>query len=323
MNISKRDFFISLAVLSVVLIAANETLVLLTRNSLPRRYLTRTRESADSTVVAVGNSLVEQGMRKAAFDRAMGLRGEEGVLNLGLGPSSPVEHLLFLRYAMHHLTHPRLAIYGFFQTQLTAPVTLSTRDLIGNASMLYYVEPDYARAFYNLSWHDQLEFAVNRHIPMVVERGAIWGKVERLRRSISQEGLPAEPTNRFGRVRDFVILQEGDVSDFARQCEFHSRQNLSAPVEEMLKTVSAAGARFIIVEMPLHPDHLRLFYDTPGWERYRQHLSSMVAARGAVYIDASHWLPDARWFQDRVHLTDEGANRFSESLGKLLMESRR
>lgn len=322
MNISKRVFFFSLAVLFVVVLGLNQTLVFLTRNSLPRRYLARTRQSATAIVVAIGNSLIQQGFKKSAFDRGMGLRSEEGALNLGLGSSSPVEHLLFLRYAMHQLVHPRLVIYGFLQTQLTTPVSLSTRDLLGNQSMLYYVEPDFARAFYHLSQHDRIEFAIIRHIPMIVERGAVWGKVERLRRSISQAGLPREATNRFGRVRDFSPLQTADAEDFMRQCDLASGQNLSPPVEEIIRAASEAGARVIIVEMPLHPEHLHLFYETQAWEHYRHHLRAMLAARGATYIDASHWLPEEVLFADHIHLTDEGGERFSERLGKSLTAMR-
>lgn len=317
MSISKRQFFLSLAGLFVTLLGLNQTIVYLTRNSLPRRYMEHIRQSRGATVIAIGNSLIEQGVDKPAFDRVMGLDRERGILNLGMASSSPVEHLLFLRYALHQQVHPRVVIYGFLQTQLTSTVSLSISDLVGNQSMLFYLEPDFARGYYNLSKHDAIEFAIMRHIRMIVERGAIWGKVERFRRSISRVGLPIEAANRFGRVSDFLTLRAIDADDFVRQCDLGSSQDLSPPMSEFIRSASEAHAKVIVIEMPLHPEHLRLFYDTPAWQRYRNHLRNILGVRGVTYIDASHWFPETA-FQDHIHLTDEGAARFSEQLGKSL-----
>jgi hypothetical protein len=323
MSCSKRQLFYSVAVLLMVVAALNIAAACLTRNSIPRRVMAHARQSRNATVAALGNSLIVAGFDEPAFDTGMSLDRQKGSVNLGLGASNPVEQLLLLRYALKHGMRPRILVYGFYDLQLTAPVDLSTRDFIGNHDMLYYVEPEYGRSFYRLSWHDRAEFEIMRHFPMLVDRSAIWAKVERVRRKLAQEGMPEEQVNRFGRVDDFSLLEAANASEFMQHCEAASGAALIASVREIIREAAHAGINVVFVEMPMHPSHLHSFYDTPAWERYRSHIHTLLAAQGVTYLDASRWMGEESMFADHLHLTKAAAAQFSDRLAQVLKASQK
>ena len=318
MIFSRRQFYCSMGALLVVLLALNAVVAYTTRNSVPRRQLARARQAQDTTVLAIGNSLIGAGFNEVAFDRGMRLIPGQGSLNFALGASSPIEQLLFLRYALRHQIHPRMVVYGFYDLQLSTPVRLTTADLVGNRAVLYYLEPEYARKFYHLSLHDRVEFEIMRHFPMAVDRGAFWAKIERVRRYIGQQGMPPERINQFGRADDFSLLEWSSAEKFAEACETAAGDDLISPVMEIIRQGSEAGAEIVLVEMPMPPAHVRSFYDVPAWGKYREHIRSIVEPRGVRYIDADHWIADGSLFVDSLHLGNEGAAQFSQRLGEYL-----
>lgn len=305
MNFSKRQLYHSIVAYT-------------TRNSIPRRLMARARQSPDAAVLAIGNSLVAAGFNEPVFDRAMQLPPSQGSLNLALGYSTPVEQLLFLRYALRQKIHPKLIVYGFYDLQLSTPIRLTTREFIGNRAVLYYLEPEYGRRFYYLSLHDRIEFEIMRHFPMLVDRSAFWAKVERLRRDVGQQGMPVERNNQFGRADDFSLLEWSSAENFVQACDIAASEDLITPVQEIVRRGSEAGAKMVFVEMPMRPAHVRSFYDTPAWRNYREHIRGLVEPSGVRYIDASHWIVDSALFADALHLGPEGATRFSQRLGEEL-----
>jgi hypothetical protein len=92
-------------------------------------------------------------------------------------------------------------------------------------------------------------------------------------------------------------------------------------VREIALQAAAAGGKVYFVEMPMPPDHVRLFYDQPAWAGYRAHLQDMLGGLGATYIDASHWIPEENSYADPLHLTYEGAQLFSRHLGEYFRNS--
>jgi hypothetical protein len=315
---TKRQLVLTSAILVAGLLALNLAVGFLTRNSVPRRVMRHARESQAASVIALGNSLIAAGFDESAFDGAAGLSAPRGAANLGLGASAPVEQLLLLRYALSHGLHPRLVVYGFYDFQLTAPDRFAIRDLIGNRAMLYYIEPFYARRFYSLSLHDDLQFRAMHSFPMFADRGAIWAKVEILRRAIAQQGMPAQRSNRFGRAADFSLLESDNGSDFHRTCEASMNLPLAPPVSELLRQARDAGLTIAVVEMPMRRAHRNLFYDTTWWAQYVGHIRTLLEPYGVVYVDASHWIDDDSLFADPLHLSEQGAAQFSQRLGSLL-----
>jgi hypothetical protein len=316
--LTKRKLVLTFVVLLAALLVMNLVILYLTRNSLPRRVMRHARESESASVLALGNSLIASGFDEAAFDAGAKLSPLRGAANIGLGASSPIEQLLLLRYALKHGMRPRLVIYGFYDFQLTAPVQLTTSDLIGNRAMLYYVEPLYARRFYSLSLHDSLQFRAMRAIPMLADRGAIWAKVEILRRTFGQQGMPEELTNRFGRKSDFSLLESDNAEDFRIRCEASVNLPLAPPVIELIRQASDAKLTIAVVEMPMRGAHRNLFYETACWKQYVEHIRELLAPYRVTYVDASTWIQDDSFFADPLHLSVSGAVQFSKRLGSLL-----
>ncbi len=192
----KYIFILALAGILLALIALDREVARSSQNTTPRALMARTRASTGAQAVALGNSLIGVGFNESSFDDGMALAKQDGSINLGMGGSSAVEQLLMLRYALQQGMRPRVVVFGFFDFQLTHPLEYATRDLIGNRAMLYYMEPEYARAFYHLSLHDRAEFEIMRHFEMFVDRGDGMAA----RRSCSGEGWrsrecrPKKPT---------------------------------------------------------------------------------------------------------------------------------
>jgi len=316
--LSKRQFVLALAITLAVVAAINVVLALLAQRTLPRRIMRRAAESPSAEVLAIGNSLMVAGFHESSFDSAAGVPPAHAAVNLGLGASTPVEQLLLFRYAIAHGMRPRLLIYGFYDFQLTDPVTMTNADLIGNRAILYYLEPEYARRFYSLTAHDAVEFEVMRFFPMFVERGAVWSKVEEFRRLLSQQGLPARRTNQFGRASDFSLLEASSSEEFTRHCDSARAAGLASPVEELLRQARAAEIPVAVIEMPMSPYHLRAFYSSPAWPAYVSHLRSLFAPYDVSFVDASNWVTDGSLFADNLHLSPAGGQEFSRELGDLV-----
>ena len=319
MKAPKRIFFLALASFLLLLAALDREVARLSWNTVPRWTMSRVRQSSGSQVIALGNSLIGVGFKEPSFDEGAGLAKPNGSLNLAMGGSSGVEQLLMLRYALQQGVRPRSVIFGFFDFTLTHPLEYSTRDLMGNRAMLYYVEPEYARGFYHLSLHDRAEFEIMRHFELFADRGTVWERVELFRRGLAQQGMPAEAANSMGRSVDFAMLEYPSAPEVIAECGRASRNPLIPSIREIALQAEAAGAKVYFVEMPMPPDHVHMFYDQLQWSGgYREHLRQMVGELGASYIDASHWMPDVNSFEDPLHLTYAGAQEFSRQLGEYL-----
>ncbi len=319
MKALKHVFFLALAGILLLLIALDHEIARSAQNTVPRALMARTRSSTDAYAVALGNSVIGVGFNEPSFDAGMGLDKQAGSINLGMGGSSAIEQLLMLRYALQQGVRPRVVLFGFFDFQLTHPLEYATRDLIGNRAMLYYLEPEYARAFYHLSLHDRAEFEVMRHFEMFADRGMVWERVELFRRALAQQGMPPERSNSMGRSVDFAMLEYPSAPEFIAECGRASRNPLIPSVREIALQAAAAGSKVYFVEMPMPPQHVQMFYDQPEWAAgYRAHLQQMLGDLGATYIDASHWIPDEAAYADPLHLTYEGSQQFSRQLGEYL-----
>src|SRR5437870_5107325 len=117
------------------------------------------------------------GLDEAAFlAAAPGRRG----LNAALGGTPPVEHYLICSRQDRQAAAG--VYYGFYDTQLTAHPSGDWATLVGNRAIVYYVDPDLALQFYFPEQPTKVFFLkLASRLPMLVERQAIWLRVERLR----------------------------------------------------------------------------------------------------------------------------------------------
>jgi hypothetical protein len=320
--LTKRKLAFTAAVLLAGLLGMNIAMVYLTRDSIPHRLIRHVRSFQSATVLAVGNSLIADDFNEPAFDASAGFTTPGGgAVDIGLGATEPAEHLILLRYALAQGLRPRIVVYGFYDFQLTEPVAFTNGDLIGDNAMAYYVEPSYGRRIYGFSLRDELEFRAMHRIPMFVERGSVWARIEILRRRLAQQGLPFERNDPIGRASDFSILESQSSKEFGDKCEASMNLPLTPAVRELMRQSNESGATVSIVEMPMRQRHRALFYDTGCWNEYVTHLRSLLGNDRVNFIDASAWIEDEGLYKDALHLSVAGAEQFSRRLaGELNMQ---
>src|SRR5438105_10417923 len=240
-----KSFFIS-AIITIALFGVlNVAVAALGKNTVPRQIARRIEQTPGLNCLALGNSLMEAGFDASEFQATCrNRRGNIIALNAGMGSSYPVEHLLLLRRAFQKRTGLDCVMYGFFDLQLMEPPHTSLHELIGNRAMLYYFEPDVAARYYQWPLSDRLAFHITRLFPVIEERGAVWAKVEKMRRRLSGLGMPAEQSNQFGRTQDFGLLEAGNPAKFTLECDqaVTSSRELSQPVVDMIRLTREHGA---------------------------------------------------------------------------------
>jgi hypothetical protein len=79
---------------------------------------------------------------------------QSAALNMAMGASSPAEHLLLLRAALRADDRAQLVLYGFYDFQLTDPVSFAFSNVIGNHDLLYYGELEFAPRYDSMSRYD-------------------------------------------------------------------------------------------------------------------------------------------------------------------------
>ena len=299
-----------MAIALCCLAVANLGVHWLSQTTLPRKVLARGQNSPPATDLFLGNSLIVAGIDE---DALCAEAPERIPLELALGGTGPVEHLLIYR-EQHRHGHASV-FYGFFDTQLTNAAYLKGVEHRGNRTVAYYTDPETASQYYypDSPW-DRSLFLLGSTISLFVERHAVWGKVEALRRRLDRFGLPARATNEFGRADDFTSL-ETPVEDHIEHCRRFVRgeQGLDPALLGLIDTAKRRGAKFTIIEMPMPERHRKRYYESPEWLAYRQKLTDTLHTLDVSYLNASDWVPEDG-FHDILHLNAVGAERFSKRL---------
>lgn len=319
-NSPRKQLFASAAVLLLILVACNLMIARNARKTQRGRLLARVQAMPLQTdCVFLGNSLVEAGCDMDAFLSAWPDNGEgrgAQAVNLALGATSPVEHYLILRQALQRPVTLKYLVYGFFDDQLNAAPEGKWADLVGNRALSYYFPAQAAQFYAPGSVLKRWELEISGNIPMVAERSSAWSKIELLRRSLEEIGMPKKKTNRYGRVDDFGGLEAADVKSFDERCQrvLTDHQGFSAPIQAIIKLAHEHGAKMILVEMPMPSHHRNMFYSSSSWQEMRTHLQALAASQDAVYVSASDWVKDDQDFEDATHLNETGAKHFSSRL---------
>lgn len=310
--VKPSSLLVQLTIALCCVLIANFGVHALARTTLPRTVLARAQKSPPATELFLGNSLIVAGLDENA------LRAEipgHVPLQLGLGATSPVEHLLIYREQARH--GQASVFYGFFDTQLTDPRYREEQEHSGNRAVAYYTDPVVAaRFYYPDSALDRLFFEVGGAFSLFVERYAVWGKIESFRRQLADVGMPPIRKNEFGRTGDFTALEYG-VDEHRERCRrfIHNEQGLDPTIIELIRIAKQRGARLTVIEMPLPARHRRIYYQLPEWEAYRAKLIETLNGLGVEYLNASEWIAD-EGFTDILHLNSTGAKQFSSRLGR-------
>jgi hypothetical protein len=295
-----------------VAVAINMATVRLVSNSVPRQLIRKAKDASQATDVLLGNSLIAAGIDEAAFTRVLPNRKP---LNLGLGATSPIEHLLV--YSSLAVADGTVLYYGYYDNQLTAAPNLEWRELVGNRAIVFHHNPEIAQPFFtSRSYLDGWMFRILSKIPCFVDKQAYWGKVEQARRYVGDLGMPSKATNQFGRVEDFSLLEQ-DPEAFRAECRafVETSSELTPAVAQFFARAKSLGTKAIAIEMPMTSDHRRKYYQTPEYLAYRDRIRLLLNEYDTQLLVASDWMED-KHFNDHVHLSSEGASSFSTRLAQ-------
>lgn len=304
----RRLLFPSVVSALVVLVVFNLAVAAATRVTARRKFLDRLKHAPRETrLLFVGNSLFEEGIDVEAFGAAWRPAGQAPVsANAALHATTPVEHALILKQALPHLPRVRTIVYGCFDEQLSSKPHTGWQEMISSRA-LAYTFPDEAASLYApgslaTKWH----FRVMSLLPMLAERTTLWSKVETLRKALGALGMPAQTGGK------------EDLDELTKRLEgvVHDDRGFSAAVRELFHLAESQGARVVVVEMPSgRPPE---FQAGPASLALRAYNRAKVEAAHGVYIDASGWIQEPKYFRDGVHLNPEGARLFSARLGEEL-----
>lgn len=320
-----KRFILATSIALAAVVGMNLLIHRLAANAPARVLLRGINQQTNIDVLLLGNSLMAAGGDTAAFAKSWSNRDSvSDVCNASLGWSSPVEHLIIAQRAMSAHPHIRCVVYGFFDFQLTDPPQANFADLSGNRAMALYADAELAAAMYAPgSALAKWQFRAAGAVPMVTDRGTIWQKVEIIRRRFGGIGMPAQHRSEFGRVGDFRALEAPSVAAFERSCTdaVKSPAPFCRPIDELIRSTTNATAKLFFVEMPMPPEHRRVFYSTVAWANYRAHLIQLASAQGVGYVNASDWFPAASAFADELHVSRETAAVFSARLAAEIAKS--
>jgi len=303
---TRRRLLPSVVAALAVLVAFNLAVATATRLTARRKFLARLQGAPTETgLLFLGNSLFEDGVDPEAFVASWrSARQAPVVFNAALHATSPVEHVLILRQAFSRLSGVRYVVYGSFDDQLSSRPDTGWQDMISSRALAYSF-PDEAAALYSPgSWATQWQFRAMSLLPMLADRTTLWSKVEKLRKGLGALGMPPEANTKED-LNELRTRLDGLVQE---------DRGLSAAVKELFRLAEAQGTRVFVVEMPSgRPPE---FHDEPTSRTLRAYNRAQVEAANGIYIDASHWVQDRRYYKDGVHLNPEGARLFSAQLGE-------
>jgi hypothetical protein len=278
-----------------------------TRLTARRKFLARLEGAPAATrLLFLGNSLFEDGIDTGAFVEAWRPAGQApAVFSAALHATTPVEHALVLRRALSRLSQVRYLVYGFSDEQMIMQSKTGWGDMISSRA-LSYAFPDEAAALYAPgSLETKWRFRAMSLLPMLADRTTLWSKVETLRKAMGAVGMPAQASEK-----------EQDLDAVARRLEgvVHADPGFSVAMKEIFRLAQAQGIQVFVVEMPA--GHPPAFYEGPASSALRAYNRARVEAQNGVYIDASLWIQDRKYFRNAEHLNPEGAKLFSERLGQ-------
>jgi len=304
---TRRPLLLSVLTALAVLVVFNLAVAGATRLTARRKFLARLEAAPPETrLLFLGNSLFEDGIDTGAFVEAW--RPAErapAVFSAALHATTPVEHALVLRQALSRLSQVRYLVYGYSDEQLSLQSQTGWGDMISSRA-LSYAFPDEAAALYAPgSLETRWRFRALSLLPMLAERTTLWSKVETLRKALGAVGMPAQASPK-----------EEDLEAVAQRLEgvVRADRGFSVAVKELFRLARAQGVQVFVVEMPA--GHPPAFYEGPAARALRAYNRARVEAESGLYIDASLWIQDRKYFRDAEHLSPEGARLFSARLGQ-------
>ena len=308
MSVSR--FLLQALVTLCVMVGVNLAVQRLARNSIPNQHIAAINAAENVRYATLGHSLIVSGFDPTEFARLVPDSAGKTLI-AAQNSTHTGDHMLIARLVVQKHPQTKYFIFGFLDRELTAPTNDRLSELYGNHAYAYLLEPSLAaQHYFPDSALTRTEFSFLQKLPMVVERGQVWGKVEQARRTLSNIGMSRAP-----HVDPFIALEVGNSQTFSALCKSDtlSKASLNSAVTEIFRSIKATGGHIVVINMPMSSTHRRQYYDNPEYAEYITHVGQLVRQAGQIFIDAKDWVDDSE-FVDRIHLSPLGAKIFTRKL---------
>jgi hypothetical protein len=324
-----RAFFLQLATLALALFAIDRVFAWYAPNHyIPEARLRAALAAGDRCVTLVGDSRVVAGYDAAALGQGLSTTGSSGPCsaNIAIGALKVSGMAVALREYLSRGGAPRLIVVGNAADTLLAPEQpADPASFIGNeAVQLAWSRPSDVHILYpgfpttNVLAFDQgFRFSVARSTALGTYLSIAWQKVQVLQDRAA--GLQ-QKVNTFGALADMDAygknLEQAARARLAKIMAGPEAERLDRSFLEIERHARAAGARLIVVELPMPPRFQRAVTGTPEARSFRSWLAGRLSRERGILIDLSEpeWLRPEH-FGDVLHLNEQGAALFSDALG--------
>lgn len=331
---TRRAFFLQLATLALAIFAIDRAFAWYAPNHyIPESRLRAALAGGDDCVVFVGDSRMVAGYDAAALSRGFAQGGAQVcTTNVAIGALKVSGMAVALREYLERGGKPRTIVIGNAADKLVLlEQPLDPATFIGNeAVQLAWSRPSDVGTLYpgfptaNVLAFDQgFRFLAARSTALGTYLSIGWQKVQ-----AAQDRFAGRPklANAFGALED--------MDAYGAQLERDARQRLAQamarPAAERLdrsyllmeKLARDAGARLVVVELPMPARFRDHVSRAPEARAFRAWLGQRLVTSGGALVDLSapDWVTPEH-FADVLHLNERGAAAFSEQLGRELSGS--
>ena len=277
------------------------------------------------TVVILGSSRTREGIRapdlKEQLSAALGRPVAVG--NFGLNGCGPIANLMTWNRLLRDGLHPDVALIEILPAMLNEswvptewaeeqmPLCgLRHSDLPVAEKYCGDLRPGLRWKWY-LAWpnslYDQRLNLVSQICPALLP----------FEHRVGESPLPEdEPVVRTEVSEERRLRELNYARAFAdRACLGHFRLGgrCCASIRELLAAVRRDGRRAVLIVLPEGPE-FRSWYEPGAYEQVRDWLAGLKAEFGVELLDARAWMEESD-FRDSLHLTQEGAAKFTVRLG--------
>jgi hypothetical protein len=288
----------------------------------PALTLSRALDAGDGCTVTIGDSRMAAGVDRAVLGETVTKTSEEQcVAALGVGALGISGQKMVLgRYLASR--KPRTVVLGVSTGGLLPAPAPHPSELVGNRALElgWSTTSDwfaYYRGELPERFDDTIRFGFNRLSALSSYASLTWFKAQRLQDRLAGTATSG-PANRFGTLEDMQALAAHfSAADRASLERADGHFTTSVWFDRIRELTAGAGARLVVVHVPMHSSYRSGIIGTPAARRYDEWATRELAARGAQYVDFSSLVPDER-FSDGLHLDPEGARTFSRAVGRAL-----
>jgi hypothetical protein len=292
----------------------------------PNVTLQRAEAAGQGCLVTLGDSRMGAGIDAPVLQHALRERGVDiCVAPLAVGALPISGQALALRRLVRDGAKPASVVLGVSTGTLLDEDAPDPSALFGNrAAELAWSEPsDLYRYYPSFPFADLdrgVRFWFARSNAISTYASVMWIKTQVLQERLVGNSLKV-PHNRFGSLSNMEALVATFREDAIRKlAASNGRFRLDRWFELMRLVTHQAGARLVVIEVPMRSSYRAEVVHSEAGLRYRAWLESELARSGDVFLDMSapQSVTDEN-LGDGIHLDQAGAKAFSAELAAKLV----